>query len=64
MLKEKCPVCKKICFSDYRKHIVQKARFEVWQKAIGNYSETPHFDYYFKNTKVDEIKSTMLRNWK
>ena len=57
----KCPICEKEVFSDYKKHIVQVARFEVWQKAIKNTVKTPHFDYYFKNTKPRNIS---LRTWK
>ena len=28
------------------------ARSEVWQKALGELKETPHFDLYIKNTVV------------
>ena len=60
----KCPACKKEC--GYRggeqKHVVQVARFEVWQKALGAKNKTPHFDYYLKNTKqIPTYK--MARTW-
>ena len=57
-----CPVCKKERCFDIEKHVVQKARFEVWQKALGSKKETPHFDYYIKNTKENN-NTLYARKW-
>jgi hypothetical protein len=47
----KCKICKKDIFRDKQKHFVQLAKYEIWRKALEEIEETPHFDYYFKNTK-------------
>lgn len=62
---DNCPFCgiKTYQFIDgFQKHCVQMARHEVWQKAIGAITKTPHFDYYFKNTI--SIKTITKRTWK
>lgn len=58
----KCPICDYETYSETNRHIVQVARHEVWQKAIGSKIKTRHFDYYIKNTRP--VKSSHLtRTW-
>lgn len=57
---DNCPICGIKIWMEYRKHVVQVARHEVWQKAIGASKKTPHFDYYFENTKQ---KTKTKRTW-
>jgi len=59
----KCPICNYSSFKNgLQKHVIQKARAELWQKAIGGNKKTPHFDYYYKNTKP--LISLTKRTWK
>ena len=51
MILTKCKICGQDIFKDFKRHTIQRARYEVWQKSIGSLKKTPHFDYYFKNTK-------------
>lgn len=61
----KCKICNKDIFSDFEKHCVQMARYESWQKSLGNPDKTSHFDYYLDNTiKNNTIKRYFARTWK
>lgn len=61
----KCKICDKNVFMDFQKHCVQLAKYESWQKALGNPNETPHFDYYLANTTKDtKIVGYFGRTWK
>ncbi len=60
---KKCPVCK-VSKDNYgfnlvsmNNHITKKAKYEVWEKALGNMKTTPHFDYYLKNTYIKPSKT-------
>lgn len=63
-----CPICGYESYSTQgiHNHIQQKARFEVWQKAIGSKIRTLHFDYYMENTKPKTpwIEPRLERSWK
>lgn len=55
MIITKCPVCKSskdnkgFNLVNLQLHITKKAQNEVWQKALGNIKQTPHFNHYKKN---------------
>ena len=58
-----CNICKEEKLIDLKKHILQKARFEVWQKFLGCKEQTPHFNHYIKNTRQNNSK-LYARKWK
>jgi hypothetical protein len=55
---ERCPVCGCPIFNieiGWQKHIIAKAKHEVWLNAFDAKAATPHFDYYRDNSKPTKL---------
>lgn len=57
----KCPICKhKYHINNIKMHLYHTSKTEVWNKALGMVTKTPHFDLYKKHT----VPIMATRHWK